>query len=260
MSTSLMPNAQQLAVADRVLDEESTAREHVVVSLSGAHAYGFPSPDSDLDLKAIHVERTARLVGLSSPPLHKDRMQIIDRVEIDYTSNELGPVLAGILGGNGNYIERVLGPIALRRSPLVDELAPLVAQSLSTRIHRHYNGFARGQLADFDEAAEPTAKKILYVLRTALTGIHALATGRIVTDVNQLLDEYGFAAAAELIVAKRAGERVVLDVALRERWRREVERALALLDETLARSPLPPEPRNRVALEAWLLEVRRTRF
>ncbi|MDX2010186.1 MAG: nucleotidyltransferase domain-containing protein, partial [Myxococcaceae bacterium] len=42
----------QLTVATRFLDEQAKAREHLVVSLSGAHAYGFPSPDSDLDLKA----------------------------------------------------------------------------------------------------------------------------------------------------------------------------------------------------------------
>ena len=46
---------RQLAAADRLLDEESAKRRHLVVSLSGAHAYGFPSPDSDLDLKAIHL-------------------------------------------------------------------------------------------------------------------------------------------------------------------------------------------------------------
>ncbi len=53
----------QLAVMTRVLDEEETRREHVVVYLSGAHAYGFPSPDSDLDLKAIHVAKTADLLA-----------------------------------------------------------------------------------------------------------------------------------------------------------------------------------------------------
>ena len=40
----------QRAVGDRVIVEESAKREHLVVYLSGAHAYGFPSPDSDLDL------------------------------------------------------------------------------------------------------------------------------------------------------------------------------------------------------------------
>jgi RNA repair pathway DNA polymerase beta family len=35
-------------VMKRVLREEEARREHIVVYLSGAHAYGFPSPDSDL--------------------------------------------------------------------------------------------------------------------------------------------------------------------------------------------------------------------
>src|SRR5690606_29702253 len=45
-----LDDPHQRAVAERVLNEEDTARRHLVVHLSGAHAYGFPSPDSDLDL------------------------------------------------------------------------------------------------------------------------------------------------------------------------------------------------------------------
>jgi uncharacterized protein len=250
----------QTAVADRVLDEEERARTHVVVSLSGAHAYGFPSPDSDLDLKAIHVACTADLVGLSAPAPHASRLEVIDGVEIDYSSNELGGVLAGILSGNGNYVERVLGALSLRSSPEHEELRPLVERALSRRVHRHYQGFARGQLHELDAAAQPTVKKLLYVLRTALTGIHVLGTGRIVTDVTLLLDDYGFGDAAELVAQKRAGERVALDEPLRTRWRAEVERAFVQLDDALARSPLPAEAPNRAEVEAWLLEVRRRRW
>lgn len=39
-----MLTAEQSAVMKRELDEEEARREHVVVYLSGAHAYGFPSP------------------------------------------------------------------------------------------------------------------------------------------------------------------------------------------------------------------------
>ena len=35
----------QRSIVDRVLDEEEAKRTHLVVALSGAHAYGFPSPD-----------------------------------------------------------------------------------------------------------------------------------------------------------------------------------------------------------------------
>src|SRR5690349_5880724 len=96
---------KQQAVADRVLDEEEADRAHLVVSLSGAHAYGFPSPDSDLDLKSVHIEPTARLLGLFRSAASPSRMEIIDGVEIDYSSNEIHPVLLGVLQGNGNYIK-----------------------------------------------------------------------------------------------------------------------------------------------------------
>jgi len=84
----------QLAVAAEVLALEESRRRHLVIYLSGAHAYGFPSPDSDLDLKAAHVESTHRLLGLAPPPPHASRLEIVRGVEIDYTSNELRPVLA----------------------------------------------------------------------------------------------------------------------------------------------------------------------
>jgi predicted nucleotidyltransferase len=252
--------AKQTEVSDRVLDEESRARTHIVVSLSGAHAYGFPSPDSDLDLKAIHVAPTAQLLGLSPPAAHANRLEIIEGVEIDYSSNELGGVLVGIVLGNGNYVERILGALSLRSSPEHEELRPIVQRSLSKRIHRHYNGFAHGQLQEFDNAAQPTAKKILYVLRTALTGIHVLRTGQIVTDMTTLLDEYGFSEARELVAQKLAGERVVLDEPLRGKWRERVEQAFGMLDDALAKSPLPAEAPNRDEIEAWLLQTRRRRW
>jgi predicted nucleotidyltransferase len=257
MNATSVLTQKQSEIAERALAEESRARRHLVVSLSGAHCYGFPSPDSDLDLKAIHIAPTARLVGMTAPELHATRLEIIEGVEIDYSSNELGGVLVGIVAGNGNYIERVLCALDMGTSDEHASLRPLVARSLSKRLHRHYRGFAHGQLADFDAAAQPTAKKLLYVLRTALTGLHALRSGHIVTDVTQLLDEYGFGEAAELVAQKRAGERVVLAEPLRGKWRAEVERALALLDAAPAASALPDEAPNRDALEAWLLDVRR---
>ncbi|HEY3355900.1 MAG TPA: nucleotidyltransferase domain-containing protein [Polyangia bacterium] len=248
------------AVAERVLDEEGRARAHVVVALSGAHAYGFPSPDSDLDLKAVHVEPTPRLLGLRPPPTHATRVEIIDGVEVDYSSNEIAGVLGGLLTGNGNYLERLLGPLLLRTSPELDGLRPLAAAAVSRRYYRHYAGFAAGQLRDFETATAPTAKKVLYVLRTALTGAHLLRTGQVVTDVTELLDGYGLGEAHELVATKRAGERVELAPALRDQWVVKVQRALAALDEAHAASPLPEEAPNAAAIEAWLLELRRRRW
>ena len=239
--------AHQCTIADRVLDEESSRREHVVIYLSGAHAYGFPSPDSDLDLKAIHIAPTDRLLGLAPPNPTADRAEIIEEVEIDYTSNELGGVLAGILGGNGNYLERVLGRTSVRSSDLHASLRPVVQANLTRRVHRHYRGFASG-------------KKLLYVLRTALTGIHLLRTGELETDLTLLLDTYDLGDARELIAAKRAGERVAADPALLEAWRPRLDSILGSIDEAHASSVLPEEPAQPDLAESWLIEARRSRL
>ncbi len=232
--------------------------EHVVVYLSGAHAYGFPSPDSDLDLKAIHVAKTADLLGFDVPSPTSDRAEVIDGVEIDYTSNELAHALAGILAGNGNFLERVLGRMTAMASPLLEQLRTLTQGSLSRRVHRHYRGFAQNQLRFLEK--EPTAKKLLYVLRTTTTGIHLLATGELEPDLTRLMVRHGLADASELVERKRVGERVGLDPTLLDVWRPRVGALFARLDEARESSVLPEEPQNERAMRDWLLGVRRSRL
>src|SRR5262245_25722102 len=119
----LMPND---TVAQYVA-RETTRRHHLVVYLSGAHAYGFPSPDSDFDLKCVHVAPTADLVGLAPRDDSDEELVVIDGVEIDYGSNEIGPVLRGALKGNGNFLERLLGDWVLAEDePQMASLRPIV--------------------------------------------------------------------------------------------------------------------------------------
>ena len=253
MNDSKLLSDHQLRIVERVLNEER--REHLVVYLSGAHAYGFPSPDSDLDLKAIHIERTQHLVGLSSPRVTFDRAEVIEDVEIDYTSNELSLLLGGLIAGNGNYLERVLGTTALVEHERLASLRSLVRRSLSKRYHHHYRGFAHSQRLAL--AAKPTAKKALYVLRTTLTGTHLLTTGELISDVRELLDVYGFDEARSLIAIKQRAERSELDEREAAHWTSEIERAFATLERAESESRLPAETPNVEELEAWLLELRR---
>jgi len=244
----------QAAATRAIVDAESAFRDHVVISLSGAHAYGFPSPDSDVDVKSVHRDPTASFLGLSRTSSPAERLEWVGGVEVDYSSNELGGALAGVLNGNGNYIERFCSGWTLAASPALPELAALVRTNLSRRLHRHYRGFATSQRLQWDETRR--AKKALYVLRTTLTGRHALLTGEIVTDVTQLLDEAGFAEARTLVAIKAQGEKAAMDVDALPHWNRVLDRAFTSLDDALARSPLPAEPAAPDALEAWLIRFR----
>jgi hypothetical protein len=136
-----------------------------------------------------------------------------------------------------------------------------VRRALSRRAHRHYRGFAASQLREYERG--PTAKRALYVLRTALTGAHLLAAGEIVTDVHVHLEPRGFAGvAAELLEIKRSSERAALAAPMVERCTRELLRALEVLDQAERASPLPPAapPEAERDLEEWMIERRRAEW
>ena len=137
--------------------------------------------------------------------------------------------------------------------------AAFMRATISRRVHRHYRGFAANQLKLLEK--EPTIKKLLYVLRTALTGTHLLRSGELETNL-ALADAYELREVSELVAAKRAGERTAIEPELLAEWRPKVEGVLGRLEAALERSVLPEEPRRagEAALEAWLLAVRKSRF
>jgi predicted nucleotidyltransferase len=247
----------QQAVARTFLAAREAERTHLAIYLSGAHAYGFPSPDSDLDLKCVHIAPTADLVGLELAVEPADRIEIVDGVELDYGSNELAPVLRGAIKGNGNFLERILGDLVLGGdAALLAEARTVVKPLLSRRCARHYGGFATGQLRLFDD--KPTAKRALYVLRTAATGRAVMARGEIITDVARLGD-FVPPETGELIELKRRAEKQQLDPDQVAAWRPRLVAAIEAVDRAWPTSVLPTDaPPEAIAdLDRWLREVRR---
>jgi uncharacterized protein len=248
---------KQAMTARAFLADRERERKHLVIYLSGAHAYGFPSPDSDLDLKCVHIAPTKDLVGLDIAADPNDRIDIVDGVELDYGSNELAPVLRGAIRGNGNYLERILGELVLGGDPvLLAEARAVVKPVLSRRVAKHYGGFAVSQLRAFDD--KPTAKRALYVLRTAATGRHLLTHGELVTDVARLT-KFIPASISELLAIKQQGERQELDGEQAQAWRARLVAAIDAIDAAWPSSVLPTDapPAAIDAVDLWLRDVRR---
>lgn len=253
-------SAKQAEVARAFLAAREQQRKHLVIYLSGAHAYGFPSPDSDLDLKCVHIAPTQDLVGLDAVDDPPDRIEIVEGVELDYGSNELAPVLRGAIKGNGNFLERILGDLALGGdTKLLAEARGVVKPLLSRRVARHYGGFATSQLKLFDQ--KPTAKRALYVLRTAATGRHLLAHGEVVTDVARL-GAFVPAEIGELLAIKQRGEKQELDAEQARAWRARLVGAIDAIDTGWPTSVLPAEPPAAAveAVDAWLRDVRKAHW
>lgn len=253
MTDSMTP--EQRRVAEQAVAEAKQSREVLVIALCGAHAYGFASVDSDLDLKGVWQCPSEALLGLGEPPGAIDRLEWIEGVEVDLTLNELTQVVRGLLKGNGNMLERVLDPAPLLADDAMPELRALVRRNLCKRSHAHYRGFAHSQKQQVDLAA-PKAKKLLYVLRTCLTGAHLLEAGEVVPDLVALAPDYGFPEVPELVAIKRSAELGLLPDAWRERVPALIDRAFARLDQALERSSLPAEPAAAHELERWLIDRR----
>jgi len=112
------------------------------VTVSGAHAYGFPSPDSDVDLRGCHQLPTERLVGLTTPTETIDHMAIEDGVEVDLVSHEVGKYLRLLVTNNGMILEQIFSPLVVTGQDFLDELR-LIARKCVTRYHSTTVDFSR---------------------------------------------------------------------------------------------------------------------
>ena len=57
-------------------------------TISGAHLYGFPSPDSDYDLRGAHVLPLDAIVGLEVRDETVQDSRVIDGLEMDIVSHD----------------------------------------------------------------------------------------------------------------------------------------------------------------------------
>lgn len=252
---SLVPD---MALGRRFIAENPPSGRILLCAVTGSHYYGFPSPDSDLDLKGVHFAPTESLLGLSPPNETHDRLLVFEGTECDLTTHEALKALSLLLRGNGNMLERIFSPLQLFETEELHDLRRLARGALSRRFFGHYRGFFQAICNEHEKAGERRAKSLLYAYRVALTGAHLLKTGEVTGNLMELAEAYPFPEALALAERKRAGvEKEALSPDEDARHRAAWPRLAALLDEARSSSPLPEDPRNRDELSAWLTDVRR---
>lgn len=227
----------------------------VLVGVTGAHAYGFPSEDSDYDLKGIMLLPLPALLGLTEPVDTLDRLEVFEGVEHDLTLHDAKKSLTLLLRGNGNALEHVLSPLQLVDDARTEALRALARGAVSKRFVHHYRGFFHRMREE--HARERRAKTLLYAYRVALTGAHLLETGELETDVRVNAARHGFSEIETLVAIKRErAEKAVLTEAEDRALSASLDRALGLLEDALGTSRLPDDTPNRDAVERWLIEAR----
>jgi predicted nucleotidyltransferase len=226
-------------------------------TLSGAHLYGFPSPDSDYDLRAWHILPAHEVVGLDAGRETIEVSSADGGIELDLVTHDAKKFFGLVLKKNGYVLEQLYSPLVIHTTPEHEELKA-IAHSCITRYHNHhYLGFAETQWRLFEREAPRRVKPLLYVYRVLLTGIHLMRTGEVEANLVRLNEEARLAHVDQLIARKRAGaEASVLEEADLAFHRAEFERLVAALEEAGRSSALPEEARGRRALNDLLVRLR----
>jgi predicted nucleotidyltransferase len=226
-------------------------------TVSGAHLYGFPSPDSDYDLRGVHVLPLAQVVGLDVGLETIEASALTDGLELDLVTHDVAKFCALLLKRNGYVLEQLLSPLVVRTTPAHAELCALAPQLVTRHHSHHYLGFAATQWGLFEKARPRRVKPLLYVYRVLLTGIHLMRTGEVEANLVQLNERFKLPYLSELIVRKLAGpEHGALEDADVAFHQAEYERLRAALEDAHRASDLPEAPGGRAALNDLLVRVR----
>ncbi len=227
------------------------------LTISGAHLYGFPSPDSDYDLRGVHIVPIAEVLALSPIRETVTATTSRDGLQLDVVTHDLKKFATLLLKRNGYVLEQLYSPLIVHTRPEHAELKQL-AQGCITRGHAaHYLGFAQTAWKQFEEATPRRVKSLLYVYRVLLTGIHLMRTGEVEANLPRLNAEAHLSHIPELIARKvQESERATLadgDVMFHAA---EVARLRGVLEEASRTSGLPEEATSHEALNEFIVRVR----
>jgi len=228
-------------------------------TISGAHLYGFASPDSDYDLRGVHLLSARDVLGLDVADETVERGGVRDGIEMDLVTHDARKFFGLMLRKNGYVLEQLYSPLVVRTSPEHDALKAL-GRGCVTKWHaQHYLGFAETQWRLFAKEQPPRVKPLLYVYRVLLTGTHLVTTGEVEANLRVLNERFRLPYVDDLIARKTGGvEKQTLDDADLAFHRGEYERLRAGLEAARDASPLPegPDPSARAGLSDLLVRLR----
>lgn len=187
---------------------KAAAREHryplLFATVSGAHLYGFPSPNSDWDLRGVHILPVEQVVSLL--PLEETiEVSQDNEIELDLVTHDVRKFIKLLLRPNGYVLEQLLSPIIVHTTAEHEELKQLAPACITKHHFHHYLGFAENQWKLFQKEEHPRVKPLLYTFRVLLTGIHLMRSGEIEANLGLLNEIYRLPFIPDLIARKLAG-------------------------------------------------------
>jgi len=225
-------------------------------TVSGAHLYGFESPDSDVDLRGVFVRSAEEVLGLFPPEETISVSEMREDLELDFVAHDLLKFARLMTKNNGYVLEQLFSPLVVVGGERHAELKEIAKGLITRHQYHHYRGFSSKKIKEA-LGADGTVKSMLYAFRTLLTGLYLLRTGTVEANLVRLSDEYSMPELLELVEKKRSDrEKDALPTEEAERWRPLLEKLAGRLDEAFETSNLPEEASTTRELSEFVTRVR----
>ena len=153
-------NRAQHLTADARLHRIVAAQTYPLLfaTISGAHLYGFPSPDSDYDLRGAHVLPIEKVVGLEVVDETVEDSRIIEGLEMDIVSHDVRKFFGLLMKKNGYVLEQLFSPLVVHTTPEHAELKE-IAQGCVTKHHSHHQRLRSQSLVSLCSLAPPDRER-----------------------------------------------------------------------------------------------------
>lgn len=157
-------------IKEKLRELEKQANIQILLACeTGSRAWGFPSPDSDYDVRFIYRHPLDWYLGIDD---HKDTREYLAG-DLDLVGWDIRKSLRLLRKSNAAMFERMQSPmIYLQQPDFREKLLQLAPQYFSRRagLH-HYLSMARNYYEACAPAAEVKLKSYFYLLRTALASL-----------------------------------------------------------------------------------------
>lgn len=157
---------EKIVAALRQLEEERNCRMLFAVE-GGSRAWGFASPDSDYDVRAVYVKPLDWYLQLNDPSTDTITAMLPD--DLDIVAWDLRKFLRHLNKSNASVLEWLASPIVYMNGGLLSELNGLVSNCAEpAHIAFHYASMFRHAMTNRTPDGMISVKKLCYALRANL--------------------------------------------------------------------------------------------
>lgn len=224
----------------------------IFLAISGSHMFGFPSENSDYDIRGVFITPTERFWKLKKP---KHFFEFNDGI-IDMTVYEIGHYLEQIIKSNGNYLEWPNSDfIIYQNNSEFQKLKDITEKAVSKKLFDHYSNFSQDLFMKAQETQ--ILKQYLYALRTAMAGIYSLETGKIEPNIKYLNKIFKIDIINDLVRVKEEEELINTPLPLEKKINSIFLDLSQRLQKAFEQSKLAEEPLGKEEIEKYLIRLRK---